>query len=223
MTKPVMIALFAIPFSVMVFNAKTADETILVPAKNNVAEKAEQAQTKNWMLDRSHSNVKFTVTHMVVSEVDGSFGKYNGAMVTNGDDFTTAKINFTVDVASINTNNEGRDRHLKNDDFFNVEKFPEMKFESTSMKKTGDNKYELTGNLTIRDITKPVKFDVVHLGNTVDRGRTKAGFQATATIDRFDFNLKWDRVTEAGSLVVARDVKININCAWVEAPPAQNN
>lgn len=223
MTKPVMIALFAIPFSAMVFNAKTADETILVPAKNNVAEKAEQAQTKNWMLDRSHSNVKFTVTHMVVSEVDGSFGKYNGAMVTNGDDFTTAKINFTVDVASINTNNEGRDRHLKNDDFFNVEKFPEMKFESTSMKKTGDNKYELTGNLTIRDITKPVKFDVVHLGNTVDRGRTKAGFKATATIDRFDFNLKWDRVTEAGSLVVARDVKININCAWVEAPPAQNN
>lgn len=223
MTKPVMIALFAIPFSAMVFNAKTADETILVPAKNNVAEKAEQAQTKNWMLDRSHSNVKFTVTHMVVSEVDGSFGKYNGIMVTNGDDFTTAKINFTVDVASINTNNEGRDRHLKNDDFFNVEKFPEMKFESTSMKKTGDNKYELTGNLTIRDITKPVKFDVVHLGNTVDRGRTKAGFKATATIDRFDFNLKWDRVTEAGSLVVARDVKININCAWVEAPPAQNN
>jgi polyisoprenoid-binding protein YceI len=223
MTKPVMIALFAIPFSAMVFNAKTADETILVPAKNNVAEKAEQAQTKNWMLDRSHSNVKFTVTHMVVSEVDGSFGKYNGTMVTNGDDFTTAKINFTVDVASINTNNEGRDRHLKNDDFFNVEKFPEMKFESTSMKKTGDNKYELTGNLTIRDITKPVKFDVVHLGNTVDRGRTKAGFKATATIDRFDFNLKWDRVTEAGSLVVARDVKININCAWVEAPPAQNN
>lgn len=223
MTKPVMIALFAIPFSAMVFNAKTADKTILVPAKNNVAEKAEQAQTKNWMLDRSHSNVKFTVTHMVVSEVDGSFGKYNGTMVTNGDDFTTAKINFTVDVASINTNNEGRDRHLKNDDFFNVEKFPEMKFESTSMKKTGDNKYELTGNLTIRDITKPVKFDVVHLGNTVDRGRTKAGFKATATIDRFDFNLKWDRVTEAGSLVVARDVKININCAWVEAPPAQNN
>jgi len=223
MTKPVMIALFAIPFSAMVFNAKTADETILVPAKNNVAEKAEQAQTKNWMLDRSHSNVKFTVTHMVVSEVDGSFGKYNGTMVTNGDDFTTAKINFTVDVASINTNNEGRDRHLKNDDFFNVEKFPEMKFESTSMKKTGDNKYELTGNLTIRDITKPVKFDVVHLGNTVDRGRTKAGFKATATIDRFDFNLKWDRVTEAGNLVVARDVKININCAWVEAPPAQNN
>lgn len=223
MTKPVMIALFAIPFSAMVFNAKTADETILVPAKNNVAEKAEQAQTKNWMLDRSHSNVKFTVTHMVVSEVDGSFGKYNGTMVTNGDDFTTAKINFTVDVASINTNNEGRDRHLKNDDFFNVEKFPEMKFESTSMKKTGDNKYELTGNLTIRDITKPVKFDVVHLGNTVDRGRTKAGFKATATIDRFDFNLKWDRVTEAGSLVVARDVKININCAWVESPPAQNN
>lgn len=169
-----------------------------------------------WSLDKTHSNVKFTITHMVVSEVDGSFRTFDGTMESEKEDFSDAKINFTVDVASINTDNENRDKHLKGDDFFNAEQFPQMKFSSTSMKPMGNNKYQLAGNLTIRDVTKPVVFDVTHLGSTADRGKTKAGFKATTKINRFDYNLKWDRATEAGSLVVSREVEININAAFVK-------
>ena len=176
---------------------------------------------KVWTLDRGHSNVKFTVTHMVVSEVDGSFNKFEGKMESDAADFSDAKVNFTVDVKSINTNSENRDKHLKSDDFFNAETYPTMTFQSTSMKPVGGNKYQLSGNLTIRDITKPVVFEVTHLGNTTDRGRTKAGFKAKATINRFDYNLKWDRATEAGSLVVAKEVEININAAFVTQPAQQ--
>lgn len=172
-----------------------------------------------WKLDKTHSNVKFTVTHMVVSEVDGSFKTFDGTIESAKDDFSDAKVNFTVDVATINTDNENRDKHLRSDDFFNAESFPQMKFVGTSMKSLGNNKYQLNGNLTIRDITKPVTFDVSYLGVTTDRGKTKAGFKAKTTINRFDYNLKWDRATEAGSLVVAKEVDININAAFAKAQP----
>lgn len=222
MKKSVLIACLAIPTALMVASFNKTEKPAGINTDVTENSVLPQAAT-NWNLDRSHSNVGFTVTHMVVSEVDGSFTKFNGTMVTDGNDFSTAKVNFTVETGSVNTGNENRDRHLRNDDFFNAEQFPEMKFESTSMKKTGDNKYELTGNLTIRDVTKPVSFAVTHLGNTTDRGRTKAGFKAKATINRFDYNLKWDRATEAGGLVVAREVDININAAFVTAPAAPAN
>lgn len=224
MSKTLLTALFSLPLTAIILSFSNIDSgEKIIPVNDNFQKEVVLAEEKKWNLDRSHSNVKFTVTHMVVSEVDGSFGRFNGSMETNGDDLSTAKVKFTVEVASINTHNENRDNHLRNDDFFNAEKYPEMKFESTSMKKTGDNKYQLTGNLTIRDVTKPVTFDVTHLGNTVDRGRTKAGFKAKATIDRFDYNLKWNRATEAGGLVVAKDVEININAAFVTAPAAAGN
>ena len=129
-------------------------------------------------------------------------------------------MNFSVDVNSVNTDNERRDGHLKSDDFFNAAQFPLMKFESTSVKALGANKYEMTGNLTIRDITKPVVFQVT--GGTVlntSRG-AKTGFKAKATIDRFAYNLKWDRATEAGGLVVGKDVEIVINVELDKAVPA---
>ena len=109
-----------------------------------------------WTLDKGHSNVKFTVTHMVVSEVDGSFKNFDGTIESTKPDFSDAVVNFTVDVTSVDTDNENRDKHLKSNDFFNAEQFPQMKFESTSFKPLGGNKYKLDGNLTIRDITKPV-------------------------------------------------------------------
>ena len=168
------------------------------------------AQTK-WTVDRGHSNVKFTVTHMAVSEVEGSFKVFEGNVTHSKPDFSDAQINFTVDVNSVNTDNERRDNHLKSDDFFNAAQFPQMKFESTSFKPLGNNKYELAGNLTIRDITKPVKFDVTY-GGTLNTSRmVKAGFKAKTSINRFDYNLKWDRATEAGGLVVGKDVEIQIN------------
>lgn len=169
------------------------------------------AQATKWTVDKGHSNVKFTVTHMTVSEVEGSFKVFDGTVEHTKADFSDAKVNFTVDVNSVFTDNERRDGHLKGDDFFNAAQFPAMKFVSTAMKPLGNNKYQLSGNLTIRDVTKPVVFDVSY-GGTVNTGRgRKSGFKAKTTINRFDYNLKWDRAVEAGGLVVAKDVDIQIN------------
>ena len=168
------------------------------------------AQT-TWKLDRSHSNVKFTVTHMVVSEVEGAFKMFDGSLVASKADLSDANINFSVDVASVNTDNERRDGHLKSDDFFNAEKFPKMTFVSKNFKPLGGNKYALTGDLTIRDVTKTVTFDVTYGGQVnTGNGKAKAGFKAKTTIDRTAFNLKWSRAIEGGGLVVANDVEITV-------------
>lgn len=170
-----------------------------------------------WTVDKGHSNVKFSVTHMVVAETEGYFKIFDGTMEHTKPDFSDAKITFTVDVNSINTDNERRDNHLKSDDFFNAEKFPQMKFESTSFQPQGNNKYKLNGNLTIRDVTKPVTFDVTYGGMlTTSRGST-IGFKASGTINRFDYGLKWDRATETGSLVVGKDVDIIVKLEMRQA------
>ncbi len=176
------------------------------------------ATATKWNLDKGHSNVKFSVTHMVVAETEGYFKMFDGSMENTKPDYSDAKINFTVDVASINTDNERRDQHLKSDDFFNAEKFPQMKFESTSFAPQGNNKYKLTGNLTIRDVTKPVTFDVTYGGIlTTSRGST-IGFKASGIINRFDYGLKWDRATESGGLVVGKDVEIIVKLEMRQAP-----
>src|SRR5690349_23017627 len=176
---------------------------------SNPVTPSKYASTK-WTIDKVHSNVKFTVTHLVISEVEGYFKIFDGTVEHSKPDFSDAKINFTVDVNSINTDNENRDKHLKSDDFFNAEKFPQMKFESTSLQPLGNNKYKLTGNLTIRDITKPVTFDVTYGGTITSQGKTKAGFKATTTINRFDYNLKWNAATETGGMVVGKDVEVSV-------------
>ncbi len=177
------------------------------------------AQTK-WTVDKTHSNVKFGITHMVVSEVEGTFKVFDGTLEHTKADFSDAKVNFAIDVASVNTDNERRDGHLKSDDFFNAEKFPKMTFTSTSVKVLGNNKYEMAGNLTIRDITKPVVFQVTHGGVLTTSRGAKAGFKATTTINRFDYNLKWDRATETGGLVVSKDVAITVNVELDKVAPA---
>lgn len=183
-------------------NKVTTQETKALPAVSEPAK---------WTVDKAHSNVKFNVTHMVVSEVEGSFKLFDGTMEHSKPDFSDAKVNFTVDVASIDTDNDNRDKHLKGDDFFNAEKFPAMKFVSTSIKPAGGNNYKLAGNLTIRDVTKPVVFDVTYGGQVTNQGKTKAGFKAKTTINRFDYGLKWDKATEAGGLVVSKDVEMLLN------------
>jgi len=164
-----------------------------------------------WTVDKAHSNVKFAVTHMVVSEVEGTFKIFDGVVEHSKPDFSDAKIEFIVDVSSIDTDNERRDGHLKTDDFFNVEKYPQMKFVSTSFTPAGDKKYKLAGNLTIRDITKPVTFDVTYGGTITDKGVVKSGFKAKSTVNRFDYSLKWNNATEAGGLVVSKEVDILVN------------
>jgi polyisoprenoid-binding protein YceI len=174
------------------------------------------APTK-WTIDKSHSNVKFTVTHLVISDVEGYFKIFEGSLEHSNPDFSDAKINFTVDVNSINTDNENRDKHLKSDDFFSAEKFPQMKFESTSFTSQGGNKYKLTGNLTIRDVTKAATFDVTYGGIAKMGKTTKSGFKAKGTINRFDYGLKWDRATEAGGMVVGKEVEIVVNAELNQA------
>ena len=177
------------------------------------------AQTK-WTVDKGHSNVKFTVTHMVVSEMEGTFKVFDGTLEHTKPDFSDAKVNFSIDVASVNTDNERRDGHLKSDDFFNAEKYPKMTFVSTSVKLLGGNKYQMAGNLTIRDVTKPVVFDVTHGGVLNTSKGAKAGFKATTKINRFDYNLKWDRATETGGLVVDKEVTIQVNVEMDKVMPA---
>lgn len=175
------------------------------------------AQTK-WTVDPVHSSVKFTVTHLIISEVEGSFKTFNGTMTSAKPDFTDASIEFTVDVASISTDNDMRDKHLKSDDFFNAEKFPKMQFKSSTFKKVSGNKYMLTGYLTIRDITKPVDVDVTFGGTAKDGyGNLRAGFKATTKINRFDYNLKWNALTEAGGTVVGPEVNIILNLELIQA------
>ncbi|OLY90962.1 Polyisoprenoid-binding protein YceI [Cnuella takakiae] len=181
---------------------KTEEATITSPAP---------AEAGKWSVDRAHSNVRFSISHLVVSEVEGKFKMFDGALEHTKPDFSDAKIAFSVDVNSIDSDNEMRDKHLKGDDFFNAEKYPAMKFQSTSFKPLGGNKYKLAGNLTIRDVTKPVVFDVIFGGTTNAMGKTKAGFKAKTTINRFDYNLKWSQATEAGGLAVGKDVEIVVN------------
>jgi polyisoprenoid-binding protein YceI len=163
---------------------------------------------EKWQVDKVHSTVKFSVSHMVVSEQEGSFKVFDGNVEYTKADMSDAKISFTIDINSINTDNEYRDKHLKGDDFFNAEKFPTATFTSTSFISKGNNKYELIGNLTLRDVTRPVTFDVTY-GGVIKTGKgEKSGFKASTTINRFDYNLKWDKVTEAGGLVVGKEVEI---------------
>ena len=162
-----------------------------------------------WTFDKSHSKIGFSVTHLVITDVDGQFKEYEGAVVTPGEGFENAKIEFTANIASVDTENEKRDNHLKSDDFFNAEKYPKMTFVSKSFEKIDDKNYKLVGDLNIRDVTKEVVLDVVYNGTVKDPwGNTKAGFSLEGEINRFDFNLKWDAAIETGGLVVGEDVKI---------------
>ena len=174
------------------------------------------AQTK-WNVDPVHSSVKFSVTHLVISEVEGTFKVYAGSISSTNTDFTDATIDFSVDVNSVNTDNDYRDKHLKSDDFFNAEKFPKITFKSISFKKVSGNNYALIGDITIRDITKRVTFDVVYNGQVKDPyGNIKAGFKASTVINRLDFNLKWNNLTEAGGAVVGKDVSLKLNLEFAQ-------
>ena len=165
-----------------------------------------------WVIDKAHSKIGFAVTHLLITEVEGYFKDFDLTVLTNKADFVDAKIEFTAKTASIFTDNEKRDEHLRSDDFFNSEKFPEMKFVSKSFKKVGNNKYKLTGDLTIRDVTKSITLDVVYNGTIKDPwGNTKAGFNVTGQLNRFDYGLKWNALTELGGAVVDKIVKLRIN------------
>ncbi|MEQ8425950.1 MAG: YceI family protein, partial [Cyclobacteriaceae bacterium] len=159
-----------------------------------------------WNIDQAHSKIGFNVTHMVVSEVEGNFKQFEGKILAKSDDFSGSDVEFTAQVASVDTDNERRDGHLRSDDFFSAEKFPTITFKG-NLVKTGD-KYQLKGKLTLRDVTKDVAFDVTY-GGTVNTGRgMKAGFKVNGKINRLDYGLKWSNKLESGEFVVADEVEI---------------
>lgn len=168
--------------------------------------------TTKWALDPMHSEVQFKVKHLVISTVTGSFKTFEGTVTTGGDTFEGAEVEFSLDVNSIDTNQEQRDGHLKSAEFFDAEKYPKITFKSTSL--TDD---KLTGDLTIKDVTKSVTLDVEHGGTATDfYGNLKAGFEVTGKINRKEFGLTWSGVTEAGAIVVGEDIKLIINVQFAK-------
>lgn len=176
------------------------------------------AQVK-WSVDPAHTNVLFSVNHLGISMVDGQFKKLEGAVETkSAEDFNGASIGFTIDVNSIDTRIEARDGHLKSDDFFNAEKFPSITLKNAVLKKAGKGKYTLTGDLTIRDVTKKVTFAVQQNNGIITDpwGKTRAGFTAKTTINRLDFNIKYNDKLPTGVPAVAANVDIIVNTELVK-------
>jgi polyisoprenoid-binding protein YceI len=170
-----------------------------------------QSVTK-WTIDRAHSEIQFKVKHLVIATVTGQFNEFDASMETIGEDLTGARAEFTAKVASISTNNTDRDNHLKSADFFDADSHPEIRFVSTGFKKIADDRYRMTGNLTIRGTAREVELDVESGGTVVDPwGQTRTGFEITGKINRFDYGLHWNVATEAGGLVVGPEVRFALN------------
>jgi polyisoprenoid-binding protein YceI len=171
------------------------------------------AQT-TWTIDVPHSKISFSVAHMVISETEGRFTKFDAKVTSNNADFTDATVEFSADVNSIDTDNAQRDGHLKSPDFFDAAKYPTLTFKSTSFKKVDGNKYKVTGDLTIKGVTKSVELDATY-GGTQNLGAAfgngvKAGFKLTGAINRKDFGLTWNKALETGGVVVGETVSLSI-------------
>ena len=172
----------------------------------------------NWALDASHSGVDFSVKHMMFATVKGGFEKFDAKIVADPADLTTAEIEFTVDLASVSTRNDDRDNHLRSADFFDVENHPNMTFVATSIEKTDDNEYNVTGNLTLRGVTKQETFEVTYEGSGLDPwGNEKAGFGVEGKIKRSDYGLVWNAALETGGVLVGDQVKVALQLQAAKA------
>lgn len=175
------------------------------------------AVAQTWKMDAAHSKIRFSTKYLVISDVDGEFKKYDGTFTSAKDDWSDLKADVTVQVNSINTDNEMRDKHLMGDDFFNAEKFPVITFKSKGVKMIEKNKFILTGDLTIRDVTKQVEVPLVYGGTVKDPwGNIKAGFKATGTINRKDYNLKYKDAAATGEAVVGDNVDFTIDAVLIK-------
>ncbi|PWS26204.1 hypothetical protein DHW03_15535 [Pedobacter yonginense] len=164
--------------------------------------------TTVWKVDPSHSEVQFKVKHLMITTITGNFGTYDLEVETEGDDFTkSSMISFSATVDSISTNNEQRDGHLKSEEFFDAKRYPAILFEGHKFENKGED-YSVTGDLTIKGVTKPITVDVEYGGIAVDPyGQTKAGFSLSGKIRRKLFGLTWEGITEAGNIVVSDEIK----------------
>jgi polyisoprenoid-binding protein YceI len=178
---------------------------------------SEKMTTSKWTVDPTHSEVQFKVKHLMITTVTGYFTRFNLEAETEGEDFTkSSRIVFTADIDSISTNNAQRDTHLKSADFFDADTHAQLAFTGRKFEKNGDD-YRLHGDLTIRNITRPVTLQVDYAGIVVDPyGNTKAGFTVDGKISRSDFGLPWSAVTEAGSVVVSDEIRLHAEVQLVK-------
>lgn len=168
-----------------------------------------------WVLDPTHSELLFKVKHLMITNVKGEFRTFSASI--DGEDFTTAPVTVNIDAASIFTNNNDRDGHLKSPDFFDAEQFPGLSFTGKSFKKVDDEEYKLTGDLTIKDVTKEITLDVTYGGTNKDPwGNQKAGFSVKGKINRSDFGLNWNSALETGGVLVSEEVKIDAEVQFVQ-------
>jgi len=165
-----------------------------------------------WNVDSAHSSIDFSIKHMMVSKVKGVFRTFDASIEADLEDLTTASIEFTVDVNSVDTRNDDRDNHLRSADFFDVEQFPKMIFKSKEIVKKGRSEYEVTGDLTIHGTTKSETFIVSYEGSGKDPwGNEKVGFEAQGSISRSEYGLRWNAALETGGVLVADQVKISLD------------
>lgn len=177
--------------------------------------------TNKWIVDGAHTSVAFTVKHMMFSKVKGSFSDVEGTLTGSPEHLPEANIAFSIDVASINTNNEDRDNHLRSDDFFSVDEFPKMTFTSTSITQKDDDEYEITGDMTIKGVTKPATFKAEYEGTGKNPwGVDVIAYEVQGKIKREDFGLTWNQVLEAGGVLVGSDINISLD---VQLNPAQES
>ena len=166
---------------------------------------------EQWKIDPVHSEINFRVKHLVVSTVTGTFAKFDASIEANKDDFSDAKFSFEADVNSISTKNEQRDGHLKSLDFFDAANHPKMTFVSKSVKKLSDFELQVVGDLSMRGVTKKIALKVIYNGTVAGLGGAKvAGFEVKGKVNRFDFGLQWNALTEAGGVMVSNEVRIEI-------------
>jgi polyisoprenoid-binding protein YceI len=164
-----------------------------------------------WKLDKAHSSVKFTVAHLVISQVSGEFKEFDVTFTGTREDFSDASLTADIRVGSIFTDNDRRDAHLKSADFLDAEKYPAITFKSASFTKTGENTFKIAGDLTIRGTTKPVVLDALYKGQISAWGKTIIAFTASTEINRFDFGAKWDSRMDNGGLIAGEKVRIDIS------------
>jgi polyisoprenoid-binding protein YceI len=174
---------------------------------------APAAPSNSWRIDPSHSELTFSIRHMV-SRVRGQFNKWSGTITGDLNDWESAQVSVTIDASSIDTNNERRDADLRGKDHFEVETFPTITFRSTRIQRDGE-RVRLTGDLTMRGVTRPVVLEGQLTGVAQERGRTRAGFEASTVINRKDYGLVWNRAVEAGGWLIGDEVKIDISLAAV--------
>jgi len=173
--------------------------------------------TTKWALDPTHSEIQFKVKHLMISKVTGQFHKFDAAVTTEGDDFTTAKISFSADIDSISTNNEQRDAHLKNGDFFDADNHPKLTFVSDKLEKISDEQYKLHGTLTMRGTSKQETLNVEYGGTITDPwGNTRSGFTIDGKINRMDYGVSFGMKTETGGLLLGEDVSLHAQVEFVK-------